>query len=96
VQEALDRSARASAALLAGKAQEARHELQAVIGTVPTFGHAWSEMGRARWKLGDRPGAEEAFRRALAAYRPDQASLRVSTEALLAELLGSRATTAPR
>jgi tetratricopeptide (TPR) repeat protein len=87
VQEALDRSARGTAAYMAGKYVEAAHELQAVVGTIRTFGHAWSELGKAYWKLGRQDEAEHAFRVALEGYRKDQDGLRADTQALLAKLL---------
>jgi len=87
VQEALDRSARGTAAHLAGKYAEAVHEYRAVVGTVPTFAHCWSELGKSYAKMGLPADAEAAYRTALAAYRPDQAGLRADTQALLAGLL---------
>ena len=87
VQEALDRCSRGSAALVAGRAAEAAHEFRAVVGTVPTFAHCWSELGKAEARLGDAAGAEQAFRAALRTYRPDQEGLRADTQALLAALL---------
>jgi tetratricopeptide (TPR) repeat protein len=87
VQEALDRSARGTAAYVAGKYAEAAHELQAVVGTIRTFGHAWSELGKAYAKLGRPPDAERALRTALESYRKDQDGLRADTQVQLARIL---------
>lgn len=90
VQEALDRCARGTAALVGGNAGEAAHEFRAVVGTVPTFGHCWSELGQANAEAGKPDDAERAFRKALEVYRPDQAGLRADSQALLARLLLDR------
>jgi tetratricopeptide (TPR) repeat protein len=86
VQEALDRCARGTAALVSGHAGEAVHEFRAVVGSIPTYAHCWSELGRASAKI-NPADAERAFRKAHETYRPDQAPLRADTEALLARLL---------
>ncbi|BDG01024.1 tetratricopeptide repeat protein [Anaeromyxobacter oryzae] len=90
VEEALDRCSRGTAASIRGNQPEAHHELMAVLGTVPTYAHCWSELGRVHWKMGQLEDAERSFRTALAAYRPDQTPLRGDTEALLAALLLER------
>lgn len=90
IQEALDRCARGTAAYLAGRYVEAHYEAAVVLGTIGGFGHCWSELGRASQKLGRLEEAEQAFRRALSTYRPDQAPLRADTEALLAAVLLER------
>ena len=87
VQEALDRCSRGTAAHVAGRYAEAAHEFRAVIRTVPTFAHCWSELGKSRSRLGQAAEAERAYRAALQSYRPDQAGLRADTQALLAALL---------
>jgi len=87
VQEALDRCARGTAAHVAGRYGEAAHEFRAVVGTVPTFAHCWSEYGKSEARLGRTAAAEQAYRAALPSYRPDQVGLRADTQALLAALL---------
>jgi len=87
VQEALDRCSRGTAAHVAGRYAEAAHEFRAVVGTVPTFAHCWSEYGKSEARLGRTAAAEQAYRAALPSYRPDQVGLRADTQALLAALL---------
>jgi tetratricopeptide (TPR) repeat protein len=69
IQEALDRCARGTAAYMAGQYPEARYEQVVVLGTVPQYGHCWSELGKTSWKLGKLDDAEQYFRRARAIGR---------------------------
>jgi tetratricopeptide (TPR) repeat protein len=89
IQEALDRSARGTAAYMASKYGEAAHELQAVIGTVPGFAHARAELGKAAWRMRNVALAERHLREAISSYRRDQEPLRADTQGVLAALLVS-------
>ena len=60
----------AEAALETGHAAEARAELEPLLAAAPAgpeAGRGWAALGRARAATGDRPGALEAYTRALTA-----------------------------
>jgi len=64
-----------------GEPQAAAREFSQVTRRAPDRFDAWANLAEARLRLGDRPGAAAALRRAVA-LRPGDARLRQRLDAL--------------
>lgn len=64
---ALYYSNRGAEHLRAGELEQARHWLDIAVALDPLLADAWTNLGVARRRLGDLPGAEEAYKEAIEA-----------------------------